>query len=258
MSARDYTLTVHRPDQGLPYLRAQRVNLPCLVCHGAGFERYEERGYSYVRNCPTCKRLDALVARFEEARLPADLIDARLDAWEANGKRPNPSGLRQYLDEWQRGTKGRGLFGTPGVGKSWLMGCVVHELIVRGHRARWVNWRALLDGMLNCYAQKKPDSAIVDPLLVVDVLAVDDLGAAQDSDFARRVAERVIGDRLTAGQSVMFTTNLRVTTPEAPGTFEDYVGDRVWSRINGNMTCAILGGDDMRPKSAVLRAKHGG
>jgi DNA replication protein DnaC len=72
------------------------------------------------------------------------------------------------------------------------------------------------------------------------------------------VAERVIGDRLTAGQTVMFSTNLRVSTPEVPGDFEDYVGDRVWSRINGNMTCTIMAGEDLRPKSATLRAKHGG
>ena len=84
------------------------------------------------------------------------------------------------------------------------------------------------------------------------VLVLDDVGANQGTDYARRMLQTIFDARLDAGHRTIWTSNLTLDE------MAEFLGDdRLTSRIAGNCRVVRLQGDDWRlkPKRRAATSK---
>ncbi len=135
------------------------------------------------------------------------------------------------------------LSGNLGVGKTMhAYGCL---RVLAGHAARAnrdFRWKFATYSEMNADMRPKPDGSnayALDPLLEVEFLILDDVGAGKASDFTVENITRLVDHRWANRLATIYTTNLDVDALEAA------VGARVVSRL-GTATLVELGGPDRR------------
>lgn len=221
----------------------------CPHCRGLGSTSYtdEATGYTYARAC-RCARLARMADALTAARLPAAFAKATLAGlWPAAlygdpmTLRPGGGATRRWVDQWTLRARGRVLYGPPGTGKSWLVAATLRALALRGVSVRWVGWAELLDDMRDAYARRDTEAALVGPLHTCGVLAVDELGQGQRTEWADLALERIVGRRLEDGGTVLATSNAA-----SPAALRALLGDRVYSRLAGACELREVAGEDLR------------
>lgn len=133
------------------------------------------------------------------------------------------------------------LSGNLGVGKTQhAYGCLRH---LAGHAARAnrdFRWRFTTFADMNASMRPKPDGSnayALDPLLEVEFLILDDVGAGKASDFTIENITRVVDHRWAHRMATIYTTNLDVNLLEAA------VGQRAVSRLATATQVDLLGPD---------------
>lgn len=141
------------------------------------------------------------------------------------------------------------LLGPTGTGKTWA----AYGAIATAVRVAWRNragiyrsprWQALTHADL-C-ASLRPRGRDHDPEQVLeryrklDLLMVDDLGAAKVTEFVEESTYRLVNGRYEDMRPSIFTSNLAV------GDLREAVGDRIASRLAESCTRVVLDGPDRR------------
>ncbi|MBE3549832.1 MAG: ATP-binding protein [Brockia lithotrophica] len=129
------------------------------------------------------------------------------DAEEDEDNREALMAARRFVESFPR-TRGIYLYGTFGVGKSFIAACVANELVERGHSVYFVyvpslvlELRASLDG-----GEFLPKLA---ELVQADLLILDDIGAENATAWVRdEILMPLLQGRTQAGRPILFTSNL--------------------------------------------------
>lgn len=135
--------------------------------------------------------------------------------------------------------------GTPGVGKTFLSGCIANEILKKGYTVLYQTSPLLLDSIFEYkYNQKSVSSKeLYDSLFNVNLLIIDDLGT--ENLTAARFSElyTVINSRLlNPNTKTIISTNLSLE--QLAKTYDD----RMLSRFIGNFSVCRFIGDDIRLK----------
>lgn len=135
--------------------------------------------------------------------------------------------------------------GTPGIGKTFLSGCVANEILKKGYTVLYQTSPLLLDSIFEYkYNQKNASSKeLYDNLFNVNLLIIDDLGT--ENLTAARFSElyTVINSRLLNPKTkTIISTNLSLE--QLAKTYDD----RMLSRFIGNFNVCRFIGDDIRLK----------
>ena len=119
------------------------------------------------------------------------------------------------------------------------------------------------------FASDRSELSTLEPLMAVDVLAIDEIGKGRNSDWEKNILDQLIMGRYNRNRTVIASTNYRLTLPETVkrGSFnvpldtgEDrarppeystkelrtLVGDRTYSRLVEITDFYELHGDDFR------------
>jgi DNA replication protein DnaC len=141
------------------------------------------------------------------------------------------------------------LMGPCGVGKTHLAVATLRQLMLRGHRVRFYDYRELLKDIQASYNPDHPISelAVLEPVLEAEVLLLDDLGASKPSPWALETISHILNKRYNDKRITLLTTNYLddVETPSTPArlpsgqtiaaareeTLTDRIGQRVRSRL---------------------------
>ncbi len=160
--------------------------------------------------------------RAEEARRRAEtspLYDAGYErftfAADDRAQSANSQLCRSYVRRWEEMREGNfGLIfsGPLGTGKSFLAACIVNALCGKGVPAIIVTTARLVNVVR---ASREPQKAM-DELNAFSLVALDDLGAERDTDFAVEVLESFVNSRALAARPLLVTTNLTGTELSAP------------------------------------------
>ncbi len=229
----------------------------CEICGGSGFTVRQVNGYDRATTC-SCRRQGQMDRQLAAARIPPRYAHCQLDNYEihhatqmearqravdfvASYPPPSPTGL---------------LFSGPcGVGKTHLAAGILSSLIQqKGVDGQFVDFRELLKNIQETYRPNHPLSAsqIVHPILQVELLVLDDLGAAKMTDWVRDTLGHIISHRYNQERITLFTTHFldgagSETSQVAPESrLAERIGASLRSRLDEMCRAVPMEGHDYR------------
>jgi DNA replication protein DnaC len=241
----------------------------CDVCFGTGFAIVERAGREYAQPCG-CRRVGAAASPEGfgvRCRVPARYEECTFANFE-----PFTPSLRGGLDKCLRycsgypylgpTDEGLGLLftGSSGVGKTHLAVAVLHELVTqKGAQGQFWDFHSLIREIRNCYnpETKSTELEFLQPIIDIDVLLLDDLGAWRMTDWMVDTLFYVLNGRYMAKRTTLVTTNLQDVAPKAAKEDEslrrsEYLVERIGSPLRSRLVEASLvidlKGDDYRQR----------
>lgn len=197
----------------------------CWYCQDAGPCRRCERGRAEAERLALEREAAERAAWLVRAGLTPRLACYRFDSFPA--QHPSLAAVERFVNHWD-GAEWLLLYGAYGVGKTGAvcaaLGDVADRMRRRGQRALFVAGPDLYSGLRSGY-----DGERVPDYRGVELLIIDDLGAAKQTAWADEALFALVNARLVAERATWFTSNL------GPEALLDVVGARVWQRI---MECA--------------------
>ncbi len=283
-------------------LRHPGADANCDLCAGRGYGASRDGELAVATVCPCVGRCPrcvgtGFVAASTEHRAPrrrchCQVVLARLRAFDnigiparhAESSRANfvPQTREQtavlgvvskYLAAYCPGQENRGLVlhGDVGRGKTHVMVALLRELVMRhGVTAKFVEFSHLLADLKSGFDVGRGVSAVLDPLVQVDVLGIDELGKGRNTEFEGTVVDELVSRRYNAARPILATTNYGPTAAtrrrtgnaaavalktEAPLALIDRIGDRVFSRLCETCDFVPLTGEDYRERRRGRRDK---
>jgi len=219
----------------------------CPKCFGIGMEVIPGKG---ARIC-ACRKLRSQQGQFESVRLPK-----RYDGFHfGNFKPQNESqtvALKRAMTfamEYPAVDRGLLFMGSVGVGKTHLAVSILKGLNERGFSCLFYEFGSLLKEIQDSYNVQTQASelAVLAPVLNVDVLVLDELGASKPTDWVRDTMAHVINTRYNEKKFTVFTTNYFDERPNSrEETLEDRIGVRVRSRLYEMCKSVPMDGKDYR------------
>ena len=225
----------------------EAITLVCPRCHDAGWLRVDcasaSADFGRIVECPcgvvARTRADML---FGSSRIPAEYADLDL------GTFPDQRIAALVRQWWQdRSSPWILLVGDLGVGKTGLTIGLLKAVLAAGRTALFRSLVDLLADIRATYqthdASTPAEADMMATLKRVDVLALDDVGAARMTGWAQERVFEILNHRYNERRATILTTNL------GPSEMESYLGDRIVSRINGMAWIYEIEGPNLRERS---------
>jgi DNA replication protein DnaC len=165
--------------------------------------------------------------------------------------RPGNQEVIETLKMWNpyKTDKGAILFGSVGTGKTMLCKCVINRWASDNFRCYFISIKDFEDAFKIPIAESKknhhetktsPHKIVANQLTDYDLLALDDLGAKQESEWMREQVLGVLDSRMQNKKPTFITTNL------SPQKFTSKYGERIIDRLRANTRRFMLKGDSFR------------
>ena len=170
-----------------------------------------------------CSQAERATRSLARARIPrryehCDFDNFETDVWEggpegtawdrslAQAKLVSQAFARNYP---AAGETGLLLMGPCGVGKTHLAVAALRELMVRGHDARFYDYRELLKELQASYNPDYPVSemGLLEPVIRAELLLIDDIGASKPSPWALETIGHILNKRYNDNRVTLLTTN---------------------------------------------------
>lgn len=223
------------------------VTEECPKCFGTGMEIVRGKG---ARICE-CRRSRSHHGQFDSVRLPK-----RYDGFHFGNYKPqNPSqtvalkSSMAFAMEYPAVDRGLLFMGSVGVGKTHLAVSILKGLTERKFSCLFYEFGTLLKEIQDSYNANTQASelSVLSPVLNVDVLVLDELGASKPTDWVRDTMAHIINTRYNEKKFTIFTTNYLDERPnDREETLEDRIGVRVRSRLYEMCRTIAMSGSDYR------------
>lgn len=142
------------------------------------------------------------------------------------------------------------LYGSTGVGKTFLSHCIAHELLKSAHCVLYFSAYDLFDRVAQSTFTRRADADPGEDFIYdCDLLIIDDLGTELTNSFVSSELFFCINERITRRKPTIISTNL---------TLEDFsatYSERTFSRIASNFQMLKLIGKDIRIQKIFLGGK---
>lgn len=249
----------------------------CPICKDTGWVAEGTGRTARNRRC-TCGRLALAMERFDRAHIPARHFRSTRGSFKPSSPKQAAVmvGVSRWLENYAPGEENRGLVlhGAVGRGKTHLMVAMLRELVFRhGISVRFVEFSHLLADLKSGFDHGLGAARLIDPLVAVDILAIDELGKGRNTEFEGTVLDELVSRRYNAAATILATTNYapdgaRTGRPvanaaevalrsAAPPTLEDRVGPRVYSRLQEMSDFLEVDGADHRKLQRERRRGEG-
>ena len=142
------------------------------------------------------------------------------------------------------------LYGSTGVGKTFLSHCIAGELLKTSHCVLYFSAYDLFDRLAHSTFSRKPGADQEEDFIYdCDLLIIDDLGTELTNSFVSSELFFCINERLTRRRSTIISTNLKLED------FSAAYSERTFSRIASNFQMIKLIGKDIRIQKIFLGGK---
>lgn len=235
----------------------------CPRCGGTGWADASDGAGVERCDCFTDARAGR---RLEHAGLPRRYRHCTLDNFETEFLNADASlggsimKCQRYVDGFAEIEDGLLFVGPVGVGKTHLAVGVLRSLMAQ-HKVSglFVDYRDLLRDIQDSYnsVSEASELQVVRPLLTVDVLLLDELGARRPSAWVFDTVSHILNDRYNNRLPTLVTTNYADTIDadgapldgaksRAGASLEERIGGRLRSRLYEMCIPVQLQGDDFR------------
>ncbi len=184
----------------------------CPACGGTGRALVHLQGIEGLAPCG-CRELHRRAELFRRARIPARHVLSTLDNFDPS-RSPGTAEAHKVAHQWTQsyspGIENRGLVlhGKVGRGKTHLLVGMLHRLIFsHGIAVRFVEFSHLIGVLKAGFSTKQSSASTMDPLLDIEVLAIDELGKGRCTDWELAIVDELISRRYNAMATVLATTN---------------------------------------------------
>lgn len=216
-------------------------------------------------DCTNVDRTDRALAR---ARVPERYRHCDFDNFETDNEIENVS--REQLQAWNRSLaqakliverfakefplaadQGLLLMGPCGVGKTHLAVAALKEIVLRGHRGLFYDYRELLKEIQDSYnvESQSTEMDVLEPVLKAEILVLDDVGSSKPSLWALETVGHILNTRYNEKRVTILTTNFLDADAASPASYasaprvagqrapviEDTLTDRVGKRIRSRL-----------------------
>lgn len=149
---------------------------------------------------------------------------------------------KKFADEFRNSNEDNlFLYGTVGVGKTFLSNCIANQVLNSGHSVIYVTSFTLFDIFQKSVFDKIPTAQKeYQNLYSCDLLIIDDLGTELGNTFTTSQFFMCINERLLRKRSTIISTNLSL------GQLQDQYSERSFSRISNYFQLLKLIGKDIR------------
>jgi DNA replication protein DnaC len=238
----------------------------CPACGDTGFvadlsDPRHKVGRARKQRC-RCLELDNRIGRYNAAGIPARHAHATRASFKPSTEQRDAfTTVSRWLASYRRNEDTRGiiLYGAVGCGKTHLVTAMLTELVfVHGATARFVEFSHLLQDLKSGFERGTAASALLDPLVEVDVLAIDEMGKGRNTEFEGTIVDELTSRRYNAMRTIIGTTNHppkastgrsapNLSNPDPTGeALVDRVGPRVFSRLQEICDFVEVPGQDYR------------
>ena len=166
------------------------------------------------------------------------------------------AGCRQYAENFGRDGGNLVLYGSTGVGKTFLAGCIAKELIEQYRSVVYLSAGDLFDLMAKDRFDRDEEDyeeGSTQSILECELLIIDDLGTELSNSWTNSQLFYCLNERLLRKRSTIITTNL------TPGQLGREYSERIGSRLIENFRFISIPRGDIRIwKQREQRKKHGG
>ena len=224
----------------------------CPKCLGSGMEIVAGKG---ARQC-ACQKQANRANPFDKVRVPRRYLNCHFNSYEPS----NPMQTQavrfamKFTQEFPAVDQGLLLTGPVGVGKTHLAVSILKGLTERGgFSCLFYEFGSLLKQIQDSYNSSTHTSelGVLSPVLNVDVLVLDELGASKPTDWVRDTMAYIINTRYNDKKHTIFTTNYLDERQANEETLEDRIGIRLRSRLfEMCKTIEIKGADYRKAKFA--------
>lgn len=132
--------------------------------------------------------------------------------------------------------RGLTVYGPVGSGKSFLLGCIANNLIMRGIDFKYIVYTDLLQQIRNTYESNEEDvneKVLLEEVQETPVLLIDDLGTEKASEFTASILYQIIDKRYREEKPIILSTNYLID--ELKDRFEEMfeeMGERIFQRLS--------------------------
>ena len=199
-----------------------------------------------------CRRRDSHSLRLVTARIPRRYEKCHFNTFSHKLTESQRNALRlagDFTQNFPAVDQGLLLTGPVGVGKTHLAVSIIKGLTERGFSCLFYEFGSLLKEIQDSYNPntRASELAVLAPVLNVDVLVLDELGASKPTDWVRDTMAHIINTRYNDRKFTIFTTNYPdERASEGRETLEDRIGVRARSRIFEMCRTVKIEGDDYR------------
>jgi len=226
------------------------MSAACERCGGTGFEIVERKGREFAQPC-SCRRTPSDTGKggASLSRIPPRYEHCTLETFEPGN--PSLSAALEKAMAYCSGyphlgaDEGLGLLfcGDNGVGKTHLAVGVLRELATaKRARAQYWDFHELIREIKSSYdpETKTTELQVLEPVVEMDVLLLDDLGAWKMTDWMNDTLFYILNSRYMAKRPTIITTNYQdVTREEAlaadPLRRREFLVERIGQRLRSRL-----------------------
>jgi DNA replication protein DnaC len=227
--------------------------MPCPLCDDTGWKPIEENGVRRVVRCD-CWREQVGHNRLADAQIPKRYLHCTL----ANFTTYNESleravaKAKRVAEAYPVINQGLLLEGQPGVGKTHLAVAVLKQVIqTTGARGLFYDTRDLLRVIRSTYdpAIRTTELEVLRPVMTVDLLVLDDLGAEKTSEWVEETMNLIVNTRYNEKRLTIFTSNFQdIPDDSEPNSLVFRIGHRMRSRLHEMCEFVALDAADYRER----------
>ena len=236
------------------------VPYECDICKDTGYVNDKPCScFNKLASTMLCKEAMSLdgykhhsFANFNYDLYNSTIIDAALKITPYDNAKASVKKAKQFVSDFSknysiRERKNLFIYGTTGVGKTYLSNCIAKELIENGHKVMYISAPAMFELMSDYVYNKDPDSidarTKLNKVKNDELLILDDLGTELSNSFTQTQLYMLLNERLNKGLSTVITSNINIAL------LKDKYDERIYSRIIGEYSLIKLIGEDLRLKS---------